>query len=692
MKDRSLHILNRLLISKFPIPIKRFETDLSISSRTIRNEILTINEFLREHEFLEIKSIRTQGVQLQLSDNEKDRLRNLLRLSDGHEFLSREERQLDLILSIAFGKEGIFLNKKEIEYDVSKSTMDEDMRQLRRLLKSYHIDIVSHPKDGLLFEGKESSIRIMLFKILGQEMVISHYRVEITKSKIISEHIPEKFLYQLESIFDKTISDREDNLYRMYFNLFTGIWLLRLSSGNFISEKTEDEVIHLTPSIDSYLNQVYEEFPIVIPKWEKSYIAFILKTLYTNENDNPTNWLELQMMIVQLIHYVSEKTGIPFAKKENQLQKGLYNHMVGMVARVSKGIQLSNPLTERIKHSYGTIYLAVKEFSKRLSQILENDIIDDEVAFLTIHFSTALSEINQSKQGSYRAVVICNQGMVTGKLLAENLKEYFNIEVLAVLNSREIDVVQKLDVDLVFSTIELEYYEKPFLVLESIIQEDTKERIQQFLKLHQDKQIIINHKHDYTSLFLDILKEFEKHHSLDKGVYEQIENLFHKNQLRINKREVQPMIQDILTDDKIVIWNQKETWRDAIKIAGNVLHQQDIIEESYIDAMIQSVENYGPYIVMAPGMALAHARPEDGAKQLGLSLVIFEEPVQFEDENEEKPVQVMFCLSAVDAFSHLNVMKSLVSLIRDTDKIEQLSQARDINTVKQILFHSKEEK
>ncbi|MGT2666837.1 BglG family transcription antiterminator [Streptococcus rifensis] len=693
MKERSTLILNKLLVSKFPIPLKRFESDFNVGSRTIRNDISAINDFLAERDFPLIVSKRTQGLSLQLTEGQERQLKTELEIDEANDFLNREERHLDLLLDLAFGEESVFLNKKEMIYGVSKSTIDEDMRQLRQFLKTYSIDVVSHPKDGLLFEGKESSIRVMLFTIVSQELAKSHNHLEGIKSKIINRYIPEELLQKLEAIFDLTISDREDSLYRTYFNLFTAIWILRLTFGHYTNESQDEEGdFHLPEPLTHYLKRVRQVFPFPVSKVEKNYIAFILKTFNMQVTDNPSNWLQLQMLVIQLIHFVEEKTKIPFNQKEAQLQKGLYHHMIGMVARVENGIQLTNPLTDRIKHSYDTIYLAVKSFSERLSKLFKNEIIDDEIAFLTIHFSTALSEINQASRGAFRAVVVCNQGVATGKLLAENLKEFFNIDILAILNSREIDVIQKLDVDLVFSTIEMDYRAKPLLVLDSIIQEDTKQRIQQFLNLHQDKQTIITKNTDFTQLFMDILRVMEEGQTVDQNTYKHIEELFQRNHLKINKREVQPMIEDILTDDKILICQDKTQWRDAIKFVAKPLKEQGIISSDYIDAMIKSVEEYGPYIVIAPGLALAHARPDDGAKQLGLSLAIFEEPVLFEDEDQEdKSVQVVFCLSAIDAFSHLNVMKSLVNLMRDTDKIEQLSQARDIATVKHILFHKKEE-
>lgn len=173
---------------------------------------------------------------------------------------------------------------------------------------------------------------------------------------------------------------------------------------------------------------------------------------------------------------------------------------------------------------------------------------------------------------------------------------------------------------------------------------------------------------------------------ISNNFYGDLEKLFHKNQLEINKREVQPMIQDILSDDNILLETEEFTWQEAIKKVAEPLLSKEIITGDYIQAMIESVEEYGPYIVIGPHLALAHARPEDGSLKLGLSLSIFEKPVVFGHEFND-PVKVMFCLSAIDSYSHLNVMKRLVNLIREEDNLIKLTEAKSIKTVKEILFN-----
>ncbi|MEX5397394.1 PTS sugar transporter subunit IIA [Streptococcus sp. ZJ93] len=286
--------------------------------------------------------------------------------------------------------------------------------------------------------------------------------------------------------------------------------------------------------------------------------------------------------------------------------------------------------------------------------------------------------------------MICNHGVATGKLLSENLREFFNIEVFAVLSSKELAIVDKLDVDLVFSTVEITYTQKPLLIVDSLIQESTKVRILHFLAEHSEARRVIHKRNDYTVMFQELLHIVGQIGDIDTNYYLTLSQLFKEYDLTINIREVQPMIQDILTDDSIQVVTKEYDWPDAIKLVGQPLLDKSIITQNYVSAMINSVSEYGPYIVIGPHLALAHARPQDGANELGLSVAVFEKPVYFGPE-EEQQVSVIFCLSAVDAFSHLNIMKSLVNLIRHTDKIEQLSRARHIETVKQILFHSYKE-
>lgn len=145
------------------------------------------------------------------------------------------------------------------------------------------------------------------------------------------------------------------------------------------------------------------------------------------------------------------------------------------------------------------------------------------------------------------------------------------------------------------------------------------------------------------------------------------------------------MLKDILTDNNIMIKAHPKTWEESIELVAQPLLKENIIEKRYIDSMIQSVNEYGPYIVIGKHLALAHARPEDGVNKLGVSIATLADGVAFGNPDMD-PVKIIFCLAAVDSYSHLNVMRELVDLINDEQKLDQLIQAENVETFKALLY------
>ncbi len=88
--------------------------------------------------------------------------------------------------------------------------------------------------------------------------------------------------------------------------------------------------------------------------------------------------------------------------------------------------------------------------------------------------------------------------------------------------------------------------------------------------------------------------------------------------------------------------------------------------------------------VIGKHMALAHARPEDGVNKLGVSVATIEQPIDFGNP-EMDPVKIIFCLAAVDSYSHLNIMKELIELINNEVKlIGKQTTASDIVDVARV--------
>jgi mannitol/fructose-specific phosphotransferase system IIA component (Ntr-type) len=125
------------------------------------------------------------------------------------------------------------------------------------------------------------------------------------------------------------------------------------------------------------------------------------------------------------------------------------------------------------------------------------------------------------------------------------------------------------------------------------------------------------------------------------------------------------------------------SWEDALVASAKGLLEGEYIQQSYVDAIVQSVKDYGPYIVIAPNIAMPHARPEAGAKKVGFSIMICEEPVSF-GETEDLNARLFITLSCVDSDTHLKMMQALVEVLGNQEQVDALLSTKDVDTVLDI--------
>ncbi|CDO03616.1 Ascorbate-specific phosphotransferase enzyme IIA component [Oceanobacillus picturae] len=123
---------------------------------------------------------------------------------------------------------------------------------------------------------------------------------------------------------------------------------------------------------------------------------------------------------------------------------------------------------------------------------------------------------------------------------------------------------------------------------------------------------------------------------------------------------------------------------DAIEIAGDLLRQAGLVEKSYIEAMKFSYQKNGPYFVLAPSIAIPHARPEDGVNEASVSFVQLKEPVVFGHSSND-PVRLVFGLGASSSEEHITLLRKLTGLLNDSGNVEKLTSATTYEEIKNIL-------
>ncbi|MGH9184120.1 MAG: PTS sugar transporter subunit IIA [Acidimicrobiales bacterium] len=99
-------------------------------------------------------------------------------------------------------------------------------------------------------------------------------------------------------------------------------------------------------------------------------------------------------------------------------------------------------------------------------------------------------------------------------------------------------------------------------------------------------------------------------------------------------------------------------WRAAVRAACEPLVEAGAVEPRYVDACVALVEEEGPYMVLAPGLALAHARPGDGVRRLCLAVATPVEPVEFGHPDND-PVDLVIVFGSPDSDQHVGLLAAL---------------------------------
>lgn len=145
--------------------------------------------------------------------------------------------------------------------------------------------------------------------------------------------------------------------------------------------------------------------------------------------------------------------------------------------------------------------------------------------------------------------------------------------------------------------------------------------------------------------------------------------------------------QSLIDNKSIKLQTSASDWYAAVKIGTDMLINSGAILPDYHDAIINSVKELGPYICIAPNLALPHARPENGVLKTAFALVTLAEPIYFDGENE--PVDVLITLAGSSSDEHMEGLMQVTQVLDDEnsdtgidlDKLRKCLTAEDVYRV-----------
>ena len=140
------------------------------------------------------------------------------------------------------------------------------------------------------------------------------------------------------------------------------------------------------------------------------------------------------------------------------------------------------------------------------------------------------------------------------------------------------------------------------------------------------------------------------------------------------------MLSNVLKKEYIKLNVECKNWEDAVRTAGEILLQNGVITNEYIEDAIKGVKELGPYIVITKGVALPHATNKNGVNERGIALITLKNPVEFGNKDND-PVYYVFMLATTDMDSHLSALSNLSELLGKQEFYDILKNAQNPESV-----------
>lgn len=142
---------------------------------------------------------------------------------------------------------------------------------------------------------------------------------------------------------------------------------------------------------------------------------------------------------------------------------------------------------------------------------------------------------------------------------------------------------------------------------------------------------------------------------------------------------------EILKKYKSVRLNQvAHSWEEAIKVCLNPLIEKKVITNEYYEAIIKRTNEWGPYYIIADGLAMPHAESSAGVNENGFSLVTLQKPIKF--NNDPREISVLIALAAINPEIHTSeALPQIVAVFEDESRIREIQNAKTEDEVYSII-------
>ena len=678
MRKRSTEILEKLILSNSKsMEVKKLITTYRISLKTLRTDVNEINDFLLEAKMSPTKL--NEKEKLILLEKDIMKIQDRLNHMDTYSYkMSREERQIYIIAELLMSQDYITMQNLAKKLNVSRNTILNDFETVKDYCLAFNVNVLMKSSKGIKIECDQkdrNNLLMQIFHDLEDDYMEKSFFHQLIQRKLgmkiplemIKEDLREYMEQQHMLVSDRVFS-------------YVSIYLFVILNRKINKKRRTVEKLTGDTASDNLLNWFADKYEVRINKNDVKDFGRYMKQHDFNisSEQKEINYVELYGIIVYFLQMVGEDIECSL-QSDTVLIESLLEHI--RTLKNWEDYDFEMPLSDELPIPKEILEKTIEKNSIILERYLGYPLTKEMKESIMIHICAAFVR-NLEYLNLLEVLIVCPGSMATGKYLEAQVKNYFDFRVAAVIPSRDVEEFLKSNkIDFVISTVNVRSESVPCVKVQAQLTMNDINAIQNIAFLLGRKENKSENESRYVEQnFLDVMKTFLEKLDASKRdeFFDEVYSLMETKIQSTGKS----ILAQMLDPSKIMIKQEKITWEQGILQAADILEKKGCVGSDYGKKAVENVKEYGDYIIISKGIALAHAgKKEAHVYKDGLSLVMCPEGIEFTEGNI---VYLVFCFAVAEEKDYLKLFQEIIALGKTQKKMKDILQQKNVVS----LYHS----
>lgn len=678
MRKRSTEILEKLILSNSKsMEVKKLITKYRISLKTLRTDVNEINDFLLEAKMSPTKL--NEKEKLILLEKDIMKIQDRLNHMDTYSYkMSREERQIYIIAELLMSQDYITMQNLAKKLNVSRNTILNDFETVKDYCLAFNVNVLMKSSKGIKIECDQkdrNNLLMQIFHDLEDDYMEKSFFHQLIQRKLgmkiplemIKEDLREYMEQQHMLVSDRVFS-------------YVSIYLFVILNRKINKKRRTVEKLTGDTASDNLLNWFADKYEVSINKNDVKDFGRYMKQHDFNisSEQKEINDVELYGIIVYFLQMVGEDIECSL-QSDTVLIESLLEHI--RTLKNWEDYDFEMPLSDELPIPKEILEKTIEKNSIILERYLGYPLTKEMKESIMIHICAAFVR-NLEYLNLLEVLIVCPGSMATGKYLEAQVKNYFDFRVAAVIPSRDVEEFLKSNkIDFVISTVNVRSESVPCVKVQAQLTMNDINAIQNIAFLLGRKENKSENESRYVEQnFLDVMKTFLE--KLDASKRDEFfDEVYALMETKIQSTG-KSILAQMLDPSKIMIKQEKITWEQGILQAADILEKKGCVGSDYGKKAVENVKEYGDYIIISKGIALAHAgKKEAHVYKDGLSLVMCPEGIEFTEGNI---VYLVFCFAVAEEKDYLKLFQEIIALGKTQKKMKDILQQKNVVS----LYHS----